>query len=337
MPSTPHRRSPKERTGFTLIELLVVIAIIGLLIALLLPAVQAAREAARRATCVNNLKQLGLALHNFENINKVFPPSYGGPRGTDWSAQALLLPYLEQGSLYDNIDFTRGYDNVYLPNGTRLSSHRVPIYICPSETRAEVKRDSNGNPVHFPINYGMNVGIWFVYDPVTKQGGEGAFRPYQPTSPAEIVDGLSQTLAAAEVKAYTPYFRNAALTPPPLTVPTPETLCTLGGEFKKDGGHTEWVDGRSHQTGMTAAFTPNTKVLCAQGNQRYDVDWTNQQEGKSNTVPTYAAVTARSYHPGVVNVLMLDGSVKPVAESVELQVWQALATRAGGEVIPLNP
>lgn len=330
-------RSPHEqRTGFTLIELLVVIAIVGLLIALLLPAVQAAREAARRAACVNNLKQLGLALHNFENVNKVFPPSFGGPRGTDWSAQALLLPYLEQGSLYDNIDFTKGYSDVYLPNGARLSAHRVPIYVCPSEIRPRVKIE-NGNPVHFPINYGMNLGIWFVYDPVTRRSGEGAFRPYQTTSPAEIIDGLSQTLAAAEVKAYTPYFRNAALTPPPQTVPAPESLCTLGGEFKKDSGHTEWVDGRCHQTGMTAAFTPNTKILCTKGNQPYDVDWTNQQEGKSATVPTYAAVTARSYHPGVVNVLMLDGSVKPVAETVELQVWRALATRAGGEATSLNP
>ena len=93
----------RARSGFTLVELLVVIAIIGILIALLLPAIQAAREAARRSACINNLKQFGLALHNFENIHRVFPPSIGGPVDsglqTGWSAQALLLPYLEQGNL----------------------------------------------------------------------------------------------------------------------------------------------------------------------------------------------------------------------------------------------
>ncbi len=321
-----------KRSAFTLVELLVVIAIIGILIALLLPAIQAAREAARRSACVNNLKQIGLALHNFENVNKAFPPSYGGHLGTDWSAQALLLPYLEQGNLYDNIEFRQSYDSVFLPDGVRLSSHRVPVYVCPSEIRA-VPRLTDGQPVHFPINYGVNLGIWFVYDPVTRRTGEGAFRPYQSTKPAEFVDGLSQTLAAAEVKAYTPYYRNAGLTPPPQDLADPATVCTLGGDFKTDSGHTEWVDGRAHQTGITAMFPPNTRVLCTLGGVAYDVDWNNQQEGKSATVPTYAAVTARSYHPGVVNTLLMDGSVRNVSNNVELGVWRAMATRAGNEVV----
>ncbi len=94
-----------RRAGFTLVELLVVIAIIGILIALLLPAVQAACEAARRSQCTNNLKQIGLALHIFENTHKAFPSSFGGSQGTDWSAQARILPYLEQVAIHDAIDF----------------------------------------------------------------------------------------------------------------------------------------------------------------------------------------------------------------------------------------
>lgn len=323
------------RYGFTLVELLVVIAIIGILIALLLPAVQAAREAARRSACVNNLKQFGLALHNFENINRVFPPSIGGPVGsglrTEWSAQALLLPYLEQGSLYAGIDFTKNYNDVYLPDGTRLSAHRVPVYVCPSEIRAEVRR-VNGIDAHFPLNYGVNVGTWFVWDPVTQRGGDGAFQPFKGTSVAEFIDGLSQTIAAAEVKAYTPYYRNAAINPPPAVPANPSHVCGFGGQFQTESGHTEWVDGKAHQAGVTATFTPNTRIQCVVNGKTYDVDWTNQREGGSNTVPTTAAVTARSYHPGIVNVLMADGSVRNVAETVDLGVWRALATRNGREV-----
>jgi prepilin-type N-terminal cleavage/methylation domain-containing protein len=147
-------------------------------------------------------------------------------------------------------------------------------------------------------------------------------------------NGLSNTLAVAEVKAYTPYYRNAAYSD--LTIPlTPAELCALGGDFKSESGHTEWVDGRGHQTGFTTVFTPNSRVPCTQGGQMYDVDWTNQQEGKSTTVATYAAVTARSFHPGVVNTMLLDGSVRPVADSVELTAWRALSTRAGGESVPV--
>jgi prepilin-type processing-associated H-X9-DG protein len=158
------------------------------------------------------------------------------------------------------------------------------------------------------------------------------FGRFRGTSVAEFVDGMSQTIAAAEVKAYTPYYRNAAINPPPSLPANPGDLCGWGGEFKPESGHTEWVDGKAHQAGVTATFTPNTRILCVVAGKTYDVDWTNQQEGKSNTVPTTAAVTARSYHPGVVNVLMADGAVRPVSETVNLSVWRALATRNGREV-----
>ena len=328
-------QSRSGQPGFTLVELLVVIAIIGILIAMLLPAVQAARAAARRASCVNNLKQIGLALHNFENGYREYPSSFGRVPGGDWSVQAQILPYLEKKNIQDHIDFNQPYSGTTMPDGGLLSALRVEGYICPSETRDEV-RLSNGLPEHYPLNYAMNLGRWFVLDPATNQGGDGAFYPYRRLKPANFTDGLSNTLAAAEVKAYTACFRNAA-GPQPMLPASPADVCGMGGEFKSQSGHTEWVDGRSHQTGFTTVFTPNTLVPCLQGGEVYDVDWTNQQEGKSPTVPTYAAVTARSYHAGVVNGLLMDGSVRSFSETIDLNVWRSLSTRSGGEAIVAGP
>ncbi len=319
------RRQPR---GFTLVELLVVIAIIGILIALLLPAVQAARAAARRMSCSNNLKQIGLALHNFENTNRKFPPSFGGLGTGNWSAQARILPYLEEVSLHDNIDFSLPYKDA----GVNVRTTRINTFLCPSELLDKV-RMKNGSPEHYPLNYGVNMGEWFVYDPATGQGGNGSFYPHKGLSPRDFTDGLSHTLGASEVKAYTPYYRDARKDNPTIPV-VPSDVCSLGGnEFKDTSGHTEWVDGRSHQIGVTSVFTPNTKVICTNGGNLYDVDWTNQREGKSTTAVTYAAVTARSHHPGVVNSLMMDASVRSFVDDINLSTWRALSTRNGQEII----
>jgi hypothetical protein len=111
-------------------------------------------------------------------------------------------------------------------------------------------------------------------------------------------------------------------------------VCSLGGDFKADTGHTEWVDGRAHQTGFTTVFTPNSKVMCDLGGQ-FDVDWNNMQEGKSTTAPTFAAVTSRSYHANGVMAMMMDGSVHFLPNTIEIGVWRALATRDGGETVQL--
>ena len=258
----------KKKQGFTLIELLVVIAIIGILVALLLPAVQAAREAARRMSCGNNLKQMGLALHNYHDTYQAFPPAglYPiGATGKDWSAQARLLPYIEQGNLQDLINWGLPYDQQ--GNVARM---KVSVFLCPSEINNRMRSDpqpSDASFSHYPINYGINLGTWFIYNPTNRQAGNGLVCPNQPTSMASILDGTSNTLAFAEVKAFTPYFRDGGNpggvgAPPPAS---PAAIAGMGGSFKTDSGHTEWVDARVHQTGVTATFAPGTLVPYVSG------------------------------------------------------------------------
>ena len=333
--------SPRRR-AFTLVELLVVIAIIGILVALLLPAVQFARESARRASCQNNLKQLALAVQNFESSNRTFPSSWRPTAPVNgkvdgWSAQAQILPYLEQGSMYGFMNFDVSY-TVHPPvpstsPATKISAYKVPVLICPSESKTHIRFDAAGVGEFAPLNYGANLGIWFVYDPATARGGDGAFTPNQPTSGGSVTDGYSNTICFAEVKTYNPYYRNAALANP--APPAPGGVCGMGGSFKADTGHTEWVDGRSHQSGVTMLFGPNTKVACNVSGIEYNVDWTNMQEG-AGTAVTSAAITSRSYHRGGVQAAMLDGSVHFFADSIQLGVWQALATRSLNEPVSVT-
>jgi len=333
------RRGAGGRSGFTLVELLVVIAIIGILIALLLPAVQAAREAARRMSCSNNLKQVSLALHNYLDTNRVFPPSFCIAPGTtlsgnngSWSIHGRLLPYLEQGSAYDRVRLDVAWD---AQRSTGVPTMAIPAYVCPSDPYGGTVRTKNGSPWVHPQNYGFNFGTWLAWNPATGQGGDGAFFVNSRTRPASFLDGLSNTLCAGEVRAFTSYFRNTA-DPGPDVPASPDAIAALAGgaQFKlgpttnDNTGHTEWCDGRVHHSGITTVFTPNTFVPYVHTDGRtYDVDFNSLQEGKSTTQPTYAAVTARSYHAGVVNAALMDGSVRSISETIDLPVWRALGTR----------
>lgn len=333
------RTRDHKPSGFTLVELLVVIAIIGILVGLLLPAVQAAREAARRMSCQNNMHQVILAVHNYHSAHKRVPPAWTKPSqsGSGWSAQARILPYIEQVGLASEIDYSSGYgDSTVFLDGDQIkvSGFRVPTYMCPSDPlNSQGRVDGNGDPYHYPMNYAYNAGRWFVYDPNNQKIGDGTFFVNRMSRFRDVLDGLSNTLAFAEVKSWNPYFRDLG-TVGDMNMPSdPSEICVLGGSFKDETGHTEWVDGRVHQTGFTTTFSPNRKVICQVSGREYDVDFTNMREGKPTTARTYGAVTARSYHTGGVNVALMDGSVRFVTDSIELKLWQDISTRMGKEVV----
>ena len=325
-----------RRRAFTLIELLVVIAIIAVLIGLLLPAVQAAREAARRMQCANNLKQDGLAVQNYLSANKTVPAAVDWSQTTtaSWSAAARLLPYMEQSSLGNLINYDFNYsDLANAPQHAKVTEMKIPMFVCPDEEQAEIRIGAAQN--HFPINYAINYGSWFVYDAATRQSGNGAFAVNQKISDKDFIDGMSNTLAFAEVKAYQGMIRNsgnpsALNTAPPATV---AEVVAYGGTFGATG-HTEWVDGKIHETGMTTVFTPNTRVAYANAGTEVDVDFISKTESPMAPSTTYAAVTSRSYHAGnLVNGAMMDGSVRSFTSEIDLAVWRALGTRNGEEAV----
>ena len=312
--------------GFTLVELLVVIAIIGTLVGLLLPAIQAAREAARRMQCQNQLRQWGVALHNHESARRFFPAAGEYP-ASQWSALARLLPFVEQESLQRLIDFSRPYS--VQPAVTQF---RLPFGLCPSDINDRPRTPSSPSGVtHYPTNYAVNAGTWFVYQQSTGATGDGSFRVGIRTRAADIPDGLTATLAMAEVRAFQRFLGSAQGPMDPLTsAPADRRELVAWGGTLKDTGHTEWVDFKVHETGFTATFPPRG------GSPREsldDTDFVSAPEGKSPTVPTFAAVTSRSYHPAAVNAAMMDGSVRTVADTIDPTVWRSMATRAGSETI----
>ena len=329
----------RARPAFTLIELLVVIAIIAILIALLLPAVQQAREAARRIQCRNNLKQMALAIHNYADVYQYLPPSacinptltVTGNNGS-WGIHGRILPYLEQGNVYSRVDLSTAWDFQQSVSGLK-----IPTYACPSDPKSDRSRDAGGGrAILYPTTYGFNFGTWFVWNPVTGAGGDGSTYPNSRLSFAAFSDGTSNTLLVGEVKAWTPYRRNGG--PPttaiPMTVAEATTIVASGVEFK-DTGHTEWPDGRVHHEGFTTTLPPNSKVPCVNAGVTYDCDYNSWQEGKNgiNGPPSYAIITARSYHTGIVQVALVDGSVRTISSNIDHGVWRASGTRDNGEVL----
>ena len=312
------------------------IGIIGLLIALLLPAIQSAREAARRIQCSNNLKQVGVALHNYQSSFGRFPPITLLPIGRTfqpWSAQARLLPYLEETGLAELIDWRRTPEFTGNPLAAKT---RVATYMCPDEINDRERETPT--LTHYPLNYVFNQGTWFIYDPTNGDVGDGAFMPNRAFRAAEFTDGMSKTLAASEAKAYQSNIWDTLL-PSAKGVAPPATPAELqpyfGGTFDSYG-HTEWVEGDVHETGFTTTFTPNLEVPYVDNGVTYSIDLTSIRDGESATALTYAAVTARSYHDGLVNTLWMDGSVRPIVDDVDRACGGPSARGAGGEPQTLN-
>lgn len=345
MPSSCSSQS-RVRAAFTLVELLVVIGIIAVLMGLLLPAVQMAREAARSIQCRNNLKQMGLAMLNHETNRSYFPPSAiiqgVGQINTNssWSIHARILPYLEQGNVHERINFNVAWDDQVV-----LSGLKIPTYGCPSDVNSNVTRDLSpklASPL-YPTSYGFNFGSWLIYNPVNGAIGDGMFHPNTKLRTSNILDGASNTLMAADVKARQFYGRNEPVvggTSIPASDPA-AVSARLPASFAwcRPNGHTEWCDGRVHHEGFTTGLPPNGRLILNSASNQCpalsDIDYTSRQEATSTTEATYAVITSRSYHPASINVVLMDGSTHSVANEIDLTTWRALGTRMGGEVAVL--
>ncbi len=316
-----------HRRAFTLIELLVVIAIIAVLIALLLPAVQAAREAARRAQCLNNLKQIGIALHNYHDSMGTFPPGYLSLMdpvtfdndGPGWGWASFSLSQMEQGPVYNSINFVMGIE---FPANQTARLTVIASFFCPSDawrmdTFTVVDSTTTGTSPGAPIcdvassNYVGSVGSGdpsslypYIIDdddgPPGRDNGNGLFFRNHSITVAWITDGTSQTFAAGERSqnlsraSWTGAVTNAA-------VPLIALQAEAGLDPEGGGALVLSHTGEGHG--------PNSPSGLAHGDQYW------------------------AMHPGGANFLFADGSVRFIKEQIGFSIFQALATRAGGEVL----
>jgi len=314
-----------QRRGFTLVELLVVIAIIGILIGLLLPAVQMARESSRRTSCANNLKQLGLALHGFAETHGCFPPGRGGPAPLVFSPQAFLLPYVEQSGLKATLDFNQAPTDLVIANvnysGAKnrpAATQRLAMLCCPSDP-AEGRvpgLDFAGTNYAGSASSGANQG--------SLTDADGVFYMTSAVTFAKLIDGSSHTAAFSErqlgngdaiADADSP--NNSALFIREIAngVQVGATGCqptSAGDWFSLRSG--KWILGNYGNTLYNHYYGPNAG----------DWDCMNLPQQK-------AQMTARSNHPGGVNLLCCDGSTRFVVNQIDLIVWRGLASRDGGE------
>jgi len=312
----------QSHAGFTLVELLTVIAIIGILIALLLPAIQVAREAARRASCTNNLRQLGVALHVYHDTLGSFPPG----RLTYplvYSPQARLLPYLEQANLKELINFNVTFVGADDPNWANATAAKTTIstYVCPSDAERVPGK------YYGATSYVGTVGSGLV-DKGNLNAGEidGVFFRNSAIKFKHLVDGATHTIAFSEtiLGNGTPSATGSQPRDPqrevlllPNTTPTtPENCKNPGaGSWWADRG-IRWMQGSYGYSLYNHFYLPNSETCDCNTASR-----------------AFGLTAARSNHPGGVNVLLCDGSARFVGETLELNVWRSLATRRGEDYV----
>jgi prepilin-type N-terminal cleavage/methylation domain-containing protein len=314
-------RSPlPSRRGFTLIELLVVIAIIAILVGLLVPAVQKVRDAAARIQCANNLKQLGLALHNYHDTNSAFPTSVrpGGftssPR-VSWTIAAL--PYIEQDNLRQRYDTTTNWDS---PVNLPLTSLPVKIFQCPGAPNS-ARKDGDPQINQWDLvavtDYAASTGVAAYATNVNPTGAvqPGILQKNTSVKMADVTDGLSNTILIVESAGRPQIYRR-------------RTAYGSVPAQKVNGGG--WARPASDFTFQTStpdgvSFPGSCAVNCTNG---FDYPTYNMAPfGTEGTAEPY------SFHAGVINVLLGDGSVRTVSSGISVATFAALITRSGGEVI----
>ena len=315
------RLLPSHRHGFTLVELLVTLGIIALLLALLLPAVQASREGARRTQCRSNMKQLGLALQGYEATHRVFPPSVMN----GFSAYVFLLPYLERNDLYAKIEFNTPW-HLPRPWVETIELIEVPAFQCPSDSAVRGEATSAGT------NYAANRGTRQVEDAFHHENG--MFRAVDKSlddspackclRPADVTDGLSQTVAMAEVlkqsvgshqRKRIVYDSSRWYSQDETDAFAQECLSVPSSQRPSDWGFLGgWTAGGHGRASYNHVVPPNSGNCLHTGNN------------------TTGIFTPASEHAGGVYLLLADGAVRFASENIDRTLWRALGTTSGGEV-----
>jgi prepilin-type N-terminal cleavage/methylation domain-containing protein/prepilin-type processing-associated H-X9-DG protein len=346
--------SKNKRSAFTLVELLVVIAIIGVLVALLLPAIQSARESARRTQCLNNLKQLGVALHNYASAERHFPPGSVAKTYPDqpnhpqtfyrWSSLAHLLPYMENQSVHDLLDLSLP---LYMPGAGYPIADRnkagvaqvLPEFLCASDYRQPV--NAEWGPTNHVACAGSGAGGGTPFET------DGVFYVNSATAFAKLGDGSSHTVAMSESLLGEETQTDAASS---FAGATPERnyKFLLGFSAVPDLTDARCNGARSFNSTTGNGNDPrgfawcSGEYRCALYNHYYAPNAANFDCITSVTVdPTippqklysaYGWRTARSNHPGSVNILLADGSARLIDDSVDLTLWKNLSTRDAADI-----
>lgn len=327
--SRPVARRRGSRSGFTLVELLVVIAIIGLLVALLLPAVQAAREAARRITCTNNVRQLALGVHEYEESYKAIP--FGNLQGSSFTAgfsvHARVLPYIEQQAIYDSINFNVNYND---PLNAAAMNRTLPTFLCPSDKTSKLPKSLGG-----VNNYYANCGTTILAGaPPTNTSdpnygmpaNNGVFQRDKLNRLADIADGTAHTAMFSERVLgdgdnANVYEKGDTFRPGTFPSTADQALadcraCDISDLSKQGVSNVgaPWLQAY-HSTTLYYHIAPPNGRSCMYP-------------------PGRIMTTASSWHRGGVMTAMCDGSVRFSPDQIDLVVWRAMGTRAGGENVP---
>lgn len=318
----------RKQSGFTLIELLVVIAIIGVLVGLLLPAVQQAREASRRSACSNNLRQIGIALHNYHSAHQQFPPGRGDPVPGVFSMHAYLLEYIEESSVRQAIDFRKAPTTFSVAGGVvydgaanlPAAKARLPVLQCPTDPLAGGVPGSEFGSTNYAANAGSGLKQWG-----SLTDADGVFFKASRVGLHDVTDGSTHTVALSERLNGSGVQNSGSLESDVqrlmLEIPggndtTPEACASSSsGNCYRDRG-AKWILGNYGNTLYDHFYTPNAPTW----------DCMNLQQQKALTA-------ARAMHPGGIVSVLCDGGVRFMADSIDQSLWRALATRQSGEVI----